>query len=800
MMPFIDPEMDLTRLDYGVLMEIADNIGMQWRKFAAVIPEKYSFSDIEYFAQGHYRGEQPALLLLHDLQVKGKTVRHLISYLDKVRLESALKLLKAPEQLCLLKVPESGSYQENSRVKLECHAAGFPYPRYQWHQAFRTKDGASMVRTLEDGADGILTFDKIKPEHSGGYYCNVYHFLPDGTKSEVKTDWVWVTVAPSKEAMAGAKPVIFEEPRDVHAVKGKSILLSCKAYGAPEPQYQWYKIGVNNDLNKIEGSRGREIKWDQADFHDEGRYQCKAWNRLGETFSKPVTVSVVRKLPSRGDTVIKIHRQPVESHCHIGEKHKFECVASSKLPLNYQWFKDGQEVQGANESKLVFESVKLAHQGKYHCKIWNEVHAQTSNHASLNIQQPEMICISDEGKFFASDKVALLIGNMAYRGNEALNAAHNDVHQLQHNLQFVLKFKCISLLNLVKCDMEKAVDIFCDLITEKSYAVFYFSGHGFQHYDRTYIVPVDAPIGYIAADCLCVQDIQLQMQQKRPALNAIFLDVCRNPNDSEKEHPKKAMENCVLGNSVLFCASNVNSESFEVKGQNGFRPHGIFSDYLTQRITQNEPLSVVVDQVRTDVANDHRACSMQFPTCQSDLRFPLSLHDPVQNSPENYNYNYNYKYFWEPLMICGNEDLDIENVRMRVKWTWAFTNVMRLEICQLSNLHFIYDFKINVFPDHIFPEEKPSTDPHCRVWHVCNIQRLEKQLSVIITVTIDNELHRRKIVYPEFMITRIWKTKRQSPAGVEGDYPEPSSYQTTSYSSSDISQTMGTLSLNKDSQ
>lgn len=69
----------------------------------------------------------------------------------------------------------------------------------------------------------------------------------------------------------------------------------------------------------------------------------------------------------------------------------------------------------------------------------------------------------------ASDKVALLIGNMAYRGNEALNAAHNDVHQLQHNLQLVLKFKCISLLNLVKCDMEKAVDIFCDLISEKSY-------------------------------------------------------------------------------------------------------------------------------------------------------------------------------------------------------------------------------------------------------------------------------------------------------------------------------------------
>lgn len=114
-----------------------------------------------------------------------------------------------PERLCLLKVPESGSYQENSRVKLECHATGFPYPRYQWYQAFRTKDSTNMVRKLEDGTDGILIFDKIQPEHSGGYYCNVYHFLPDGTKSEVKTEWVWVTVVPSKEGRSLLKHFTF---------------------------------------------------------------------------------------------------------------------------------------------------------------------------------------------------------------------------------------------------------------------------------------------------------------------------------------------------------------------------------------------------------------------------------------------------------------------------------------------------------------------------------------------------------------------------------------------------------------
>lgn len=52
--------------------------------------------DIESFASAMYMGEKPAMRLLWDLGTKGQTVRHLMSYLESLKLENALKLLKPP--------------------------------------------------------------------------------------------------------------------------------------------------------------------------------------------------------------------------------------------------------------------------------------------------------------------------------------------------------------------------------------------------------------------------------------------------------------------------------------------------------------------------------------------------------------------------------------------------------------------------------------------------------------------------------------------------------------------------------
>lgn len=41
------------------------------------------------------------------------------------------------------------------------------------------------------------------------------------------------------------------------------------------------------------------------------------------------------------------------------------------------------------------------------------------------------------------------------------------------------------------------------------------------------MVPVDAPLPYRSANCLCVQSILKLMQEKETGLNVFLLDMCR---------------------------------------------------------------------------------------------------------------------------------------------------------------------------------------------------------------------------------------------------------------------------------
>ncbi|XP_071845976.1 mucosa-associated lymphoid tissue lymphoma translocation protein 1-like [Apostichopus japonicus] len=788
---FVDPESGISDLSYRLLMQISNNIGKDWRQLFQVLPDNYyNAQDVEYFANAIYMDEKPAMRLLHDLATKGQTVRHLISYLEHLRLENALKLLKAPEQLYLVKEPSDGTFQEGSAITIQCSAVGFPYPRYQWFHIFKTRDDSSVTKKLSDGVDKVLKIAKLKQEDSGGYFCQIYHILPDRSRPQMHTKVAYISVTPSYNSSEAQAPVIKREPKSVTTLKGKPVYLDCRAEGKPEPQYQWYKRGHNNELHK----KGKEVKWEQADFDDSGSYICKVWNRNGTTWSKEVTVTVLTGGQPQEDAVIKIERQPVDSICLVGAKHTLECQATSKLTLLYQWYKDEKPLEGKTSSKLPFDAVKAEDQGKYYCKICNKAGgSQISNSVNLEIKPTEPFV-----GYFANDKVALLIGNKAYRGIDALTAVNHDVDMLQKCLQLNLKFKCLSLMNLNRSDIQKAVSIFCDLITENSYAVFYFSGHGFQHLHRTYMVPVDAHFGYTSEESICVQDVQRQIQEKKPALNAMFLDICRSPNENERGPPNTNMESCGRGNSIIFCASNIGSEAFELRGEGGYRPRGIFSDYLVKRLCQKEPLTRIIDQVRLDVGNDSKACRLQFPALQTDLRFPLSLHDPV-TKPASFEVNQLYEKFWKPLMVTGKVALSIADVKMTLDYTWAFSNIMRVDIKTIDRTD--VDPQLKVDPNSLsivdLTDRERQSDKCWKVWHIGNIQRA--QLSLVVSVIIDSKRHQTKVLFPEIHISKIWNSARRTPVCVEREFPDATSSDFSS-GSSGLCGTLDTLSLNRDDQ
>lgn len=68
----------------------------------------------------------------------------------------------------------------------------------------------------------------------------------------------------------------------------------------------------------------------------------------------------------------------------------------------------------------------------------------------------------------ASDKVALLIGNLNYSSHPNLMAPLMDVHELANLLQ-QLNFRVVSLLDLTRDEMLAAIDKFIQLLDKGVY-------------------------------------------------------------------------------------------------------------------------------------------------------------------------------------------------------------------------------------------------------------------------------------------------------------------------------------------
>lgn len=73
----------------------------------------------------------------------------------------------------------------------------------------------------------------------------------------------------------------------------------------------------------------------------------------------------------------------------------------------------------------------------------------------------------------ASDKVALLIGNLNYSSHPNLMAPLMDVHELANLLQ-QLNFRVVSLLDLTREEMLAAIDKFIQLLDKGVYGWWHF--------------------------------------------------------------------------------------------------------------------------------------------------------------------------------------------------------------------------------------------------------------------------------------------------------------------------------------
>lgn len=133
-------------------------------------------------------------------------------------------------------------------------------------------------------------------------------------------------------------------------------------------------------------------------------------------------------------------------------------------------------------------------------------------------------------------RYALVIGNSAYpKTIGVLKNPLNDATELAKELQ-KSNFEVQLLTNATYGQMRAAMLKFKEKIDagdkDKTVSLFYFAGHGLQHEDENYLVPVDAMIEYqddISRYCFGVQKMVLaNMERSNSRMNIVILDACRN--------------------------------------------------------------------------------------------------------------------------------------------------------------------------------------------------------------------------------------------------------------------------------
>ncbi|XP_070543372.1 mucosa-associated lymphoid tissue lymphoma translocation protein 1-like isoform X2 [Ptychodera flava] len=668
----LSPHTNINDVPYAVLLKLHTLLDIgdrrnNWRAFIAAIPDNpyREISDVETFGLEQLSGRSPTASLLRDLGNRGRTVGQIISYLESMKHEKALKLLKREEPVRIIKQPVSISLMANDTLTLTCEASGFPYPSYQW---FRTVieevNGKPQHKSLKinNGTDKVLEIPDVSDYDTALYICRVHNRI-----SFQNSSWVKVDVISKHEP-----PKIEVQPRSQTVEVGKPIRLICEATGTPTPLYQWYRMEQH-----IADENNSVLHWDKARLTDEALYVCKVYNKHGEVWTEIVEVNVIPKGPP------VIMRQPTSVDCVVGDKVVFTCEVRGKEPLYYQWFKDGKKLAGENKKELCFKESQHRDRGEYECQIRNANGGVTSQPVRLMF----MNCgLPPPEPQHATDKVALVIANEEYRSEVRLHAPGRDAKTIHRILTEQCGFKVVSLIDLTKEEMWTAVHAFCDLLGKGVYGLFYFAGHGFDANGQSYLVPVDARSAYGIEHCLCAQSILEEMQKQNTGLNVMLLDICRTQNEYIRDAPVKTYKPEVKGNTVFGYASSFTTGAFEVSNAE----NGIFMKYLKKHLANDEKVTVMLDRVIAEVSHDPDAKERQFPEVKSDLREYRTLRDPIKCTGHTKEFHIR-RQKWalvnqvpidSPVCVKISLDLGSETIHVIVKMSFyaEFSNVLWIDV------------------------------------------------------------------------------------------------------------------------
>uniref|UniRef100_A0A673M4L7 Mucosa-associated lymphoid tissue lymphoma translocation protein 1-like n=1 Tax=Sinocyclocheilus rhinocerous TaxID=307959 RepID=A0A673M4L7_9TELE len=548
---------------------------------------------------------------------------------------------------------------------------------------------------------------------------------------------------------------ILVQPQSVAVIAGHNLRLSCYAVGASHVQFQWFK-----KTEEVHNSSSPDLVFSPVRLKDAGFYICRVNCGNAYEFSHWAQVDVLDVPPRYGKVLI----QPQPQRLLVGDLLYLECGAIGRPLPQYQWYRNGVPIKKATKRMYTVKNLLPEHQGRYRCEIFCSNERTWSNEVDVVvvvIGMHHIFCFifilwldsHFSHKVFlplATDKVALLIGNLAYRNHPQLKAPMVDVYDLT-NLLRQLNFKVVSLLDLTEFEMRNAVEEFLSLLHKGVYGLLYYAGHGYENFGNSFMVPVDAPNPYRSGNCLCVQSILKLMQEKETGLNVFLLDMCRKRNLHDDATPNVVLK--VTANIVFGYATCQDAEAFELSSS-GFT-NGVFIKFLKERLLEDEKITVLLDSVAEDMGQFDPTKGKQALEIRSSLSERRSLTDPIR--PGDYSDAAEaHNMLWSKAHeLPESKILDFEcGVQIKMDFAAEFSNVLviytsivkkpeEMLSCQahITNLPLDLDVDPKLMNKETLEETgsfllSGSLPQHCLYTRLGSLQKLKEELAFTVCLHV----------------------------------------------------------------
>ncbi|CAB0018081.1 unnamed protein product [Nesidiocoris tenuis] len=176
--------------------------------------------------------------------------------------------------------PEIVNAAEDETAELVCEASGDPEPQIKWiHNGLPISEAPLNPRRKV--TPNKIVIEKLTKKDTGNYGCNATNSIGYVYKD------VYINVL-------AVPPEIIEPPTNKEVVDGKTVIMTCRVFGAPKPEVKWVR-------NRVELTGGRytilpqgDLEIKEINFLDAGVYDCHAANKLGSQ-SRSATLQVKGK-------------------------------------------------------------------------------------------------------------------------------------------------------------------------------------------------------------------------------------------------------------------------------------------------------------------------------------------------------------------------------------------------------------------------------------------------------------------------------------------------------------------------